>query len=101
MTSNTTAPGFGKGGDGVLSVDGKPVASKSIPHTIPFLMTLDETFDVGIDTRTPVDDKDYQVPFPFTGKLNKLTVNLKPEPLSVEDRKRFDDAVRQAKLAAQ
>ena len=28
-----------------------------MPHTIPFLMTIDETFDVGVDTRTPVDDK--------------------------------------------
>ena len=42
-------PGFGKGGSGVLSVDGKEVASKTIPHTIPFLMTIDETFDVGSD----------------------------------------------------
>ena len=40
-------PGFGKGGTGVLSVDGKEVASKKIPHTIPSLMTIDESFDVG------------------------------------------------------
>jgi arylsulfatase len=38
----------------------------------------DETFDVGVDTRTPIDDRDYQVPFRFTGKLVKLTVELKP-----------------------
>jgi arylsulfatase A-like enzyme len=94
-------PGFGKGGEGVLSVDGKQVASKAIPHTIPFLMSIDETFDVGVDTRTPVDDKDYQVPFRFTGTLTKLTVSLKPEPLSAEGQKRFDDGVKQAKLAAQ
>jgi len=71
-------PGFGKGGTGVLKVDGKEVASKKIPHTIPFLLTIDETFDVGVDTRTPVDDKDYQVPFAFTGEIAKLTVELKP-----------------------
>ncbi len=47
-------PGFGKGGTGVLKVDGKEVASKTIPHTIPFLMTIDETFDIGSDTRTGV-----------------------------------------------
>jgi hypothetical protein len=40
-----------------------------------FGSTIDENFDVGIDTRTPVDDKDYQVPFRFTGKLDKLTFN--------------------------
>ena len=42
-------------------------------------MAVDETFDVGVDTRTPVDDNDYQVPFRFTGKLSKLTIALKPE----------------------
>ncbi|MDR6759415.1 arylsulfatase [Mycoplana sp. BE70] len=71
-------PGFGKGGKGVLSVDGATVAEQSIPHTIPFLVTIDESFDVGIDTRTPVDDKDYQVPFRFTGTLDKLTVKVGP-----------------------
>ena len=71
-------PGFGKGGTGVLSVDGKEVASKTIPHTIPFLETIDETFDVGVDTRTGVDDNDYQPPFRFTGKIDKLTVKLVP-----------------------
>jgi hypothetical protein len=35
---------------------------------------------VGVDTGTPVDDKDYQVPFRFTGKLHRLTVELKPAP---------------------
>ena len=69
-------PGFGKGGTGVLSVDGKEVATKTIPHTMPFLETFDETFDVGMDTRTGVDDKDYQAPFRFTGKIDKLTVKL-------------------------
>jgi arylsulfatase len=71
-------PGFGKGGTGVLSVDGAEVAKQAIPHTIPFVATIDESFDVGIDTRSPVDDKDYQVPFRFTGTLNKLTVKIGP-----------------------
>jgi hypothetical protein len=94
-------PGFGKGGTGILSVDGQQVDSKTIPHTIPFLMSIDETFDVGIDTRTPVDDKDYQVPFRFSGTLNKLTVNLKPEPMSAEDQKKWDEAAKQVNLAAE
>ena len=45
-------------------------------------MTIDETFDVGIDLRTPVDDRDYQVPFRFTGKLGKLTIKLEPEQIN-------------------
>lgn len=69
-------PGMGKGGSGVLQIDGMEVASQKIPHTIPALMPWDETFDVGLDTRTGVDDKDYQVPFAFSGTIDKLTVKL-------------------------
>jgi arylsulfatase A-like enzyme len=94
-------PGMAKGGTGVLSVDGKEVDNKKIPHTIPALMTIDESFDVGVDTRTGVDDNDYQPPFRFTGKLVKLTVNLKPGPTSAEEQKHFDEAVMRAKLAAE
>ncbi len=65
-----------KGGTGALSVDGKEVAKKAIPHTVPAIFTFDESFDVGVDTRTGVDDKDYQPPFRFTGKLGKLTIKL-------------------------
>ncbi|HSH94455.1 MAG TPA: arylsulfatase, partial [Roseimicrobium sp.] len=71
-------PGMAKGGTGVLSVDGKEVDSKKIPHTIPSLMTIDESFDVGADTRLSVEDNDYQPPFRFTGTLGKLTVKLGP-----------------------
>jgi arylsulfatase len=70
--------GFGHGGSGTLKVDGKVVDAKKIPKTLPFLFPVDETFDVGVDTRSPIDDHDYQVPFRFTGKLVKLTVELHP-----------------------
>ena len=84
---NYDGPGFGKGGTGVLKVDGKEVANKKIPHTIPFLMTMDETFDVGVDTRTPVDDKDYQVPFRFIGKIDKVTFKLGPTQLTSDEQR--------------
>jgi len=90
-------PGFGKGGSGVLSVDGKQVASNTIPHTIPFLMTIDETFDIGVDTRTPVDDNDYQVPFRFNGQISKVTFKLGPEQLTEEDHKVIQQALARAK----
>jgi hypothetical protein len=66
------------GGKGTLKVDGKVIESKRIPKTMPFVFPEDETFDVGIDTRTPIDDRDYQVPFRFTGKLSRLTVEEGP-----------------------
>jgi arylsulfatase A-like enzyme len=86
-------PGPGKGGTGVLTVDGKEVASKKLPHTIPFLLTIDETFDVGVDLRTPVDDKDYQVPFRFNGTIDKLTIKLGPNQLVAEDQRAKGEAI--------
>ena len=68
--------GIGRSGTGVLKVDGKEVATQKMERTLPIIMQWDETFDIGSDTGTPVDDKDYQVPFAFTGKLNKLTLKL-------------------------
>ena len=87
-------PGPGKGGTGVLSVDGKEYARKTIEHTIPLLMSIDETFDVGADTRSPVDDS-YAIPFRFNGTINKLTFKLGPEQLTAQDK---EDAAK--KLAA-
>jgi hypothetical protein len=81
----------------VLKVDGKEVANQKIPHTIAFLMPAVETFDVGVDTRTGVDDRDYQVPFRFTGKLHKLTVKLGPPQLAAADHKVIEEAVAKAK----
>ncbi len=78
-------PGFGKGGTGVLKVDDAEVANRTIPHTIPFLTTIDETFDVGVDTRTSVEDADYQVPFRLTGRLGKLVVRLGPLQLGANE----------------
>jgi arylsulfatase A-like enzyme len=85
-------PGVAKGGSGVLKVDGQVVATRKIPHTVAFLWPRDEGFDVGIDTRTPVEDKDYQVPFAFDGKINKLTFNLGPEQLFVDDLEKLRSA---------
>jgi arylsulfatase A-like enzyme len=74
------AAGLGKGGTGILSVDGKEVDRKSMDHTIPITFPEDETFDVGEDTRTGVAliEYRYDVPFRFTGKIDKLTFKLHP-----------------------
>jgi arylsulfatase len=78
-------PGIAKGGSGVLKVDGKVVATGNQANSIAFLQVADETFDVGVDTRTGVNDKDYRVPFAFTGKIDKLMVKLgTPQMLTPE-----------------
>ncbi len=73
------APGLGKGGTGVLSVDGKEVARNTMEHSTPITFPEDETFDVGQDTRTGVAlfEYRYDSPFKFTGKINRLTLQAR------------------------
>ena len=82
-------PGLGKGGTGVLSVDGTEVSRKSMEHTTPITFPEDETFDIGQDTRTGVAMLEYRydVPFKFTGKIDKLTFNLEPWPQAAPESK--------------
>jgi len=88
--------GIGQGGTGVLTVDGKAVSTQKMEHTIPIIMQFDETFDVGADTGTPVDDKDYKVPFAFTGSLNKLSIKIDRPKLTPEDEKRLMEGAAKA-----
>ncbi len=95
-------PGLGKGGTGVLSVDGKEVDKKHMDHTTPITFPEDEDFDVGMDTRTGVAliEYRYDCPFKFTGKIDKLTFNLGPAQYTDQDRKNMpaiEDAVARAK----
>jgi arylsulfatase len=83
--------GLGKGGTGVLYVDGQEVARNSMEHTTPILFPEDETFDVGMDTRTPLAliEYRYDCPFKFTGKINKLTFDLGPAQYTETDREQL------------
>jgi hypothetical protein len=90
-------PGMAKGGTGVLKVDGKEVATQKIPHTAPALLNLGETFDVGVDTRTSVEDADYQVPFRFTGNIDKVTFKLGATQLTSTEQKAIQLQLAKAK----
>ena len=85
--------GIGRGGTGVLKVDGKEVARQTMERTIPLILQWDENFDIGADTGTPVAE-DYQVPFKFTGKLDKLTLTIDRPKLSPEDIKKLESTGR-------
>ena len=91
--------GIGRGGTGVLKVDGQVVATQKMERTIPLLLQWDENFDVGADTGTPVDDHDYQVPFRFTGKLDKLTLTIDRPKLTPEDEMKLMDAQRNNRMS--
>jgi len=85
--------GVGRSGTGTLSVDGKVVATQTMEKTLPMILQWDESFDIGSDTLTGVDDADYQTPFPLTAKLDKLTVKLDRPVLSDADKQKLQDAL--------
>lgn len=95
--------GVGKGGKGTLSVDGKKVGESRIEKTNPLgKFTLDESFDVGMDSGSPViDDYEAKMPFKFTGKLQKVQIKLGENKLSPKERGQLERQRREHALAAQ
>jgi arylsulfatase A-like enzyme len=77
--------GLGRSGTGTLKVDGKAVQTIKMEHTLPMILQWDESFDIGSDTLTGVNDADYLPPFPLTAKLDKLTIRVDRPKLSEED----------------
>jgi arylsulfatase len=91
--------GLGRPGTGTLSVDGKIVATQKMEKTIPMILQWDESFDIGSDTLTGVNDADYKPPFTFTGTLNKLTLKVDRPELSPEDIEKLKTAQRNNKAS--
>jgi len=56
------------------------------------ILQWDESFDIGSDTLTGVNDADYTPPFPLTAKLNKLTIKVGRPQLTPEDIKEIETA---------
>ncbi|HVM96317.1 MAG TPA: hypothetical protein VMT89_08000, partial [Candidatus Acidoferrales bacterium] len=94
-----SAEGIGRGGTGVLKVDGNAVATQQMEHSIPFILQWDENLDVGSDTGSPVNDQDYQVPFKFTGKIDKISLSIDRPKLSPEDIKKLQEAQRNNRVS--
>jgi arylsulfatase len=94
--------GVGKGATATLFVDGQQVAQGQIPQTVPARFSLDETFDVGEDTGTPVvEDYADRMPYPFTGTLKKFVVVLEPEKLTEEERQHLREQEAKAYMSVQ
>jgi arylsulfatase A-like enzyme len=66
----------GKGGSVTISANGKKVAEGKLPRTIPIQFPLAEGLDIGEDVGSPVDFT-YKLPFTFTGKIERVTYDLK------------------------
>jgi arylsulfatase len=82
----------GSGGKCALFVDGQQVAESHIPRTQPFIFSADEGVDVGMDGETAVSNDYKEGDNRFTGRIVKVTVDVKPSGLSAADKKAIEDA---------
>ena len=69
--------------------------SKRMAKTLPMILQWDESFDIGSDTLTGVNDADYKPPFALTAKLNKLTIKVDRPQLSPADIKKLQAAMQE------
>jgi len=92
--------GIGKAATAKLLLNEKQVAEGSIPRTIGVRFSLDETFDIGEDTGTPVlEDYAEKMPFRFTGTFERFTVVLQPEKLSADEKHRLRKALAKSMMS--
>jgi arylsulfatase len=89
--------GLGASGTGTLRVNGKDVQTQKMEHTLGMILQLDESFDIGSDTLTGVNDADYKPPFALTAKLDKLTIKVDRPQLSDADKARLGAAMKTAR----
>jgi arylsulfatase len=80
---NYDGGGIGLGGNATLLVNAQKVGEVRVGATAGYRLSLDETFDIGEDTGTPVN-LDYEVPFRFSDQINQVTITLKQMPSSAE-----------------
>jgi arylsulfatase len=90
--------GIGRPAETTFKVDGKVVDSKRMEKTIPIILQWDESFDIGSDTITGVNDADYLPPFPLTAEFNKLTIKIDRPQLSPADIKTMEEAMKKAAM---
>ena len=90
--------GVGKGGLVSLFINDKKVGEARVEKTVLSRYSADETFDVGMDTGSPVSN-DYKSPNPYTGKLLKVRIHLEPMDHTENDIKTIRKAKRAVEFA--
>jgi len=66
---------FGTGGKVTLRLGEKVIGEGRFEKQVPYRFTVNETFDVGCDTITPVSQA-YESPYPFTGSIKRVLVDV-------------------------
>ena len=84
--------GLGKGGSGTILVNGEKVAEGRIEHTQAMVFSADEGADVGLDGETPVTDDYKQGDNKFTGKIQKVVIEVGPVKLGAADQEQLQRA---------
>lgn len=67
---------LGKPAAVTIEVNGKQIGQGALPKTIPNKIALGEGVDIGTDLGSALDFT-YNLPFTFTGKIDKVTFDLK------------------------
>jgi arylsulfatase len=91
--------GVGKGGKVSLFVNGKKVGEGRVDKTEPARFSADETFDIGMDTGSPVS-ADYQSPNPYRGAIKDVRIELRASALSDAEEKQVRVLQQKAAVAA-
>jgi arylsulfatase A-like enzyme len=89
----------GPGGTCALYVDDQKVAEGRIPKTEPYAFSADEGVDVGRDDETMVSNDYVPGKNRFTGRIVKVTVDVKPIAMGAGDQKLIKDAEAAAESA--
>jgi hypothetical protein len=66
---------YGRGAELELRVDGRRVAEGRLARSVPGFFSIDETFDVGIDTGSPAGD--YPPGFAFNGRIERVVLDAR------------------------
>ena len=82
-----------------FDVDGQKVAEGHVPKTQPFAFSADEGADVGMDNETPVSNDYKEGDNKFTGKIKKITIDIKPANLTAKVMEDINQKEKLAKLA--
>jgi arylsulfatase len=73
--SDRSGPPYGRGAGLELRVDGRRVAEGRLARSVPGFFSIDETFDVGIDTGSPAGD--YPPGFAFNGRIEQVVLDAR------------------------
>jgi arylsulfatase len=92
--------GAGKGGTASLFVNNKKAGEGRVDKTVLGRFSADETFDIGMDTGSPVSE-DYNSPNPFTGTLKKVEIHLDPVQLNKAENETVRKAERDTARSAE